>query len=299
MVWSDVASLVSALAAVVAGICALYSHRVAKRSLDVERRAAQAAFEGEALARAPAVTVLLTELEYRRCATVPETQRDPEKHSEHQVAPDPGALEVVVCGQLTNNLDQQVLLTFRDHPRSGRNSWGIMSNEAMVYLDGQLVRRGQTVLGAGGQARLLWVDRRTRSEWALIHDIRSFEGLLDCLRRLRDQVRGRSPVEIIVEVVRLLDLLRKTMSAPPCSGFELACEPRTQPRVVTVWIARVRRPALLTWRFGQDDDDPTGDMIGTVDGPLDDQTVYYRAGFNSVLAQVEPPRIRYLAGRGP
>jgi hypothetical protein len=45
MGWNEVVSLASTVAAVVATFCALYAYRVARKSLDLSRKSAQAAFE--------------------------------------------------------------------------------------------------------------------------------------------------------------------------------------------------------------------------------------------------------------
>jgi hypothetical protein len=231
----------------------------------------------------PAVTLLLTELEYRRCDTAAGHKFD--GHRRSPALPDSGALEVVVRGQLLNNLDQEVLLTFRDHPLSGRKHWRGAANEAMFYLDGALTELGNAILPAGRQATFVWVDRRPRSQWAVVHGVYMIDGWTDRLKGLRGRLRGRTSYEVLDDLTRHVSLFWVWMTSVRRSGFELVCEPRTRPRVATVWTAQVVQPALWAWRFGQHDDDPTDDRIGKITGPLDDRSLYYRARFDSTLSR--------------
>ncbi|MFC8797019.1 hypothetical protein ACFT2C_04755 [Promicromonospora sp. NPDC057138] len=145
MGWNEAASITSALAGVVAAVGALYANRVARQSLNMGRRAAQAAFEDGVAMRVPVATLLLTQLEYRRCDTWLETG---EKRL-HPPQTDAEALEVVVRGQLVNNLAQEVLVICRDHPRSGRTSWRGLLNESVFFLDGKEMTPGHAILPAG------------------------------------------------------------------------------------------------------------------------------------------------------
>ncbi|GAA4858710.1 hypothetical protein GCM10023222_07300 [Saccharopolyspora cebuensis] len=283
-------SIASPVIALVALLYSRYSTRIARQSLGLSRKTAQVSYEEVASSRKPAASLFLDEIEYRRSDL--ETMRKVEARR-HQAEFDVDGLEVVIRGRLVNNLDQEILLTCRDHPHSGRSIWFSLKNESVFYVEGEEVRLADAVLPAGKEATFMWVDRRPKQDWINIYKLQNRNTWGD--REL--EIPRLSWYEVMRTLVRRERLHQARQGKIDRSGFDLICEPRTTERVATVWFAEVVSvPVEIT---GRDENERItfGERIETVSGPLDDKTVYYRARFDSTLALVDVPKMRYLIGR--
>jgi hypothetical protein len=114
--WTDVLTVASPLLALLSAVIACRSTRLARRSLDIAIRTGQANYEVAKGSLIPAVSLFLTEIEYRR---VPVSNVEPD------------SFEVVIRGRLVNNTQHEVLLTCHDHPNSGRDWWQPLYNESV------------------------------------------------------------------------------------------------------------------------------------------------------------------------
>lgn len=290
MTWKDYAAIAGPAIAVVALFYSHYANRIARKSLNTARKTAQTSYEDFAASRKPSANIFLEEIEYRKCSRkIPAG----EERRRFQAEFDPASLEVVIRGRIVNNLDQEVLLTCRDHPKSGRDSWRSLWNESVFFVDGREIELSDAVLPAGRGVSFMWIDRRSRGDWINIQNV--------CYGRYWGNPEGDLPrlswLEAAGSLLRMEGLVEARRKRVGTCGFEVICEPRTTERVATVWRAEVRDfPVRVS---GRDANDRVTfeDRIAVVSGPLDDETVYYRARFDSTLALIEVPKMRYLAGR--
>lgn len=203
------------------------------------------------------------------------------------------SLEVVIRGRLVNNLPNEILLTCRDHPASGRSVWYGHRNQSVFIIGGTEVELGESILSSRQEVTFEWIDRRSKEDWINIFNLHH--------RNLFNDPEFQIPRLTLLETIRAasrrepLDWARR--SKVKRSGFQLVCEPRTTERVATVWKAEVKKVPVEV--AGRDEHDRIvfGERKGTIQGPLDDSVVYYRATFDSTLALIDTPKRRVLAGR--
>lgn len=286
------------LAAAVALASAVFSYvstSTARRGLAVARMTGQATYEGTRLSREPPLNLIIdsvsfrepTAVEYDSILLAGESRAWAERDADH--------IEVVVCGRMRNNLGQELLVTFWEHPTDSREVTYQHRNHSVWRLDGRIVEFGRAVLSPKAQCSLTWVDRRPRTVWTEIYKLRQRNewndpelelpklGLVDRLRLLR------RPGAAYARYLRARKI--------PRVGFQVIAETRATERVATVWTAEVTKAPIAT--AGRDEQGRVMVVADyqTIEGPIDDDVIYYRVAYDPVLASVDRPSTILLKGR--
>jgi len=294
LTWAGVLAVASPLIAIVSAFFARRSIKIARTSLDLAYKTAQANYEVGKNSPTPVVSLFLTEIEYRK-AIKGETRN---KTIDSQIYTsftefEPDSLEVVVRGRLANNTQQEILLTCRDHPNSGRTIHYPLRNQSVFILGGTEAYLGQAILPEGQEVTFEWIDRRPKSDWIGIYTLHNRNTWNDPELELPGLTRD--------EVVRAwfrrqpVDWVRREKVKR--SGFLLVCEPRFTERIATIWRAEVVKPPIEIGGRDEEGRILFRECLGTVSGPLDDSALFYRIGFDSTLALIDPPKVRKVAGR--
>jgi hypothetical protein len=216
-----------------------------------------------------------------------ESQRWLEVESDH--------LEIVVKGQLRNSLDQELLLTLRDHPTSDRLIWYRHRNQDVWCLGGQPVELGRSVLAARSETMFTWTDRQPPEMWATLRRSRTADA--------GDTQARKAPRLHPSDLLMLARNPRPSFAAAlraarlPRIGFRIVAETRASERLATIWNAEVRAdPSTLYDRTKKKFFDPA-DGPYTIQGPIDDDVIRYRVSYDPVLASVDRRRMIRLVGR--
>ena len=263
MSMASIVPFASPTVALVAAFFARRSSRAARQSLQLVRKTGQAAYETARAAHTPAVSLFLTEVQYRRPQAAEEEGiigAEAARWVEHG---DADSIEVVIRGRLVNNLPQEILLTCRDHPDSGRKLWYSYRNQSVFLLGSTEVELGRAVLSAGEEVAFTWIDRKPKNDWVDIYRLYCQSIFNDRDLRLPDL----TPREVLSAVIHRYPLGLARRDKVKRIGFRLVCEPRTQQRVATVWRAEVcRAPVEVTGR-DQDNRVAFGESLETFTGP--------------------------------
>lgn len=155
--------------ALASAVIAYRSSRTARKSLDLAHKAAQAAYEDATADRLPAVSLFLTEAEYRRAAARDLDGILGSEARQWATGTDADSLEVVIRGRLVNNLPHEILLTCRDHFASGRIVWSMHRNQSVFIIGGAEVELGRTILPEEREVTFEWIDRRSKENWIDIY----------------------------------------------------------------------------------------------------------------------------------
>jgi hypothetical protein len=269
------------------------SSAAARRALNLAYKTGQLSYETARAASTPPVELFLTEIEYRHATARDLTGivgAEARRCAAHE---DADFLEVVVRGRLVSNLPREMLLTFRDHPKSGRTRSFPHRNQSVFVVAGTEVERGEAILSAEQEATFEWFDRRPRSEWIGIHNLHT-RNLWDAPELRLPQLTWRETMRAVTRREPLSWARRNKINR---SGFRIVCEPRSMQRIAAVWDTEIVKPPVEV--AGRDEEDRIlfQEWIGIIPGPLDDSVVHYRLDFDSTLAQLNPPKLVRLAGR--
>ena len=267
--------------------------RTARRSLELSSRIGQATYESAKADRLPIVSLLLTEVDYRRPTARPLPSFIGHEARMWAEKLEASSLEIVIRGRIKNNLSHEVLLTCSDHENSGRTTWSPHRNQSVFLLGNAEVELGRAILSPGNEAEFTWIDRRPKSEWTDICKLHRSN------RRNDPDLRIPWPTHYVFlrEFWHSRSLRWARRSAVKRSGFSIVCESRVAQRVATVWHAEVVKTPVESGGRDEEERIVFDDWIGKVRGPIDDSTVFYRVAFDSSLAQVNTPRIIHVAGR--
>jgi hypothetical protein len=288
LTWSALLSSVSPCVAVVSALYARRSARTASASLAVATITGEAAYEVARMSRTPAVSLLLTLVEYRASAgarkdygTLAEADASndgPEADGRYD-RPEGGrddSLEVVVQGRLRNNRSDEVIVTCADHPNSVRTYYATAGNESVFLIDGAQVN-WQAILPGAQEVSFEWIDRRPRSDWIRLYELHG--GMSVPVLTLLGLIRA-------IAIRSQLGFTRAQRERQ--SGFVLSCEPRATERVATIWRAEVIKAPVRTAGFDEHDRPVYINLTETVQGPFDDSVIKYRLDFGSNVTFLEP-----------
>lgn len=273
------------------------SSRTARRQFVLASRTGQAAYEVTRLTRVSPLDLVIQSVAFRDATAVEyEDERLLAAESVAWAERDTDHIEVVVRGRMKNNLGQELLLTFWDHPTSRREVWYEHRNHSNWHLDGgRPCRFGRAVIAAGAEHAFTWVDRRHRQEWELVYRVHS--------RSRRRDEELPLPRLRIADLPRLLrhptrDHVRSLREQRlPRVGFRVIAEPRMHERVAAIWTAEVTKAPLFPGPRGESDHPVLEKDYRTFEGPIDDDVIYYRLGYDTVLASVNHASSMYLPGR--
>jgi len=273
------------------------SSRTARRQLVLASKTGQAAYEVTRLTRVPPLDLVVTSVAFRD-ATAIEYDDEPLLAAESAAwaEGDIDHIEVVVRGRIKNSLGQELLLTLRDHPQSRREVWYEHRNHSNWCLDdGRPCRLGQLVLAPDADHAFTWIDRRHQHEWEAVYLAHSRSRWQDeelSLPRLRIADLPRLLRRPTRDHVRFLRKQRL-----PRVGFRVIAEPRTQERVAAVWTAEVTKAPLFPAARRESDHPLFEKDYQIFEGPVDDDVVYYRLGYDTALASINRPSLVYVPGR--
>lgn len=292
--WPNILTTVSPAIALASALFSYRGSRIARKSLELAHATGQAAYETAKVSHEPAASLFLNEVCYRG-PTGRELDGIVGVESCNWVTEwEPDSLEVVISGKLVNNLPQEVLLTCRDHPCSGRKVWYPYRNQSVFIIGGDEVKLGQTILRKGEDVTFTWIDRRPKLDWINIHNLNT--------KSVWDDPQRKIPklawYETLSALWRREPLYLARRDKVARSGFQLICESRNAQRLATIWEAEVVKPPVergcLRDEHGQLE---FVESFETLSGPIDDSIVIYRVRFDSTLVNVKFSRLSILAGR--
>lgn len=299
-------SAASALGALLAAGYAWRSSRVAKRAAGTATQQAHIQFVSMISEWQPSVTMTISDIGYRwssnqsflssgkaGTSTDAGVFVDDLINPNHDVAKNLYA-EIVINGQLKNNTNEELLLTFRGLKDSIRYP---LQNEGLLLVGG--VERSFAVLAPGKRLLFTWIDRRSFDSWRLLHlalanpSEQKYLGMKFADERLIPQLRKDLKSVREPEKENKLKIAGLLVQG---SAFEIIAEKRMTERVATIWRAELRESAIKPVRSG-----PSDEILWKLShrpvGDIDDNVLNFRYSANTALAQIEVPFVRRLPGR--
>ncbi len=297
-------SIGSVIVAVVAAIAAVRSSRASRSSAKIAEVQAQLSYQSLVGEAEPSAMLELDEVEYRWSSSgivlTPGGATDAVVTREALVTLNEASsmglhAEIVLRGRLVNQRSSQMLVTYK-------GSWADevrypLQNQSLFLIDGE--EQQHMTVAANGSLDFVWVDRRSIDQWRQLYIAAEqprakdeelqiprgsfWERVADEVQSLRDPRYDRS------------SLWRAKIREN--NGFRLVVERRAAERIATVWTVTPHQAPVdrrewehgeKKWRWG---------LREAVNAPIDDEVIFYRYTRDATLAQVDPPRERWVPGR--
>jgi hypothetical protein len=289
--WQSILPIASVVVALGSMIFSFRSSQIARNSLRLTQRSAQAAYEAAKANPHPAVSLSIHEIEYRQCDAPP-----PEKKQNREMTVDDlftsrfglksvngiaeqSRFEVVVRGKLVNNIEHDVLLTFRP----GGRKW--------INFDGdhtlKFARSNGHLLMAGQSDSFEYVVRRSTASWLSVNRHLTRKRFA---QRYIDPRDASAVLRVLIAFMREVEYWFKYRYVTERCELMFVCEPRFTERVATVWRVQIRKVPVSQIQANGDGAALFHAHVGLLEGPFDDSIVFYRGEFDSTLAQLEKPR---------
>ncbi|MCR3752261.1 hypothetical protein LX88_006255 [Lentzea californiensis] len=270
------------------------SSQIARNSLKLTQRSAQAAYEMSRADPRPAASMYIDEVEYRQSDAVefePESElnespidkllKGARRYGLRQLEglTEDGDFEVVVRGRIVNNVSHELLLTsYYNAPWFG--------DHGTTTLDMQGIDH---VLSPGLTVHFEYVLRRPKRVWVRINKWLTRRQYMECETAglvVSRSYKVQAAIDLAIDYVLRLGHNRMIERC----GFTFVCEPRFAERVATVWRLQVRLSPVELVEGAQGEEPRYIGRVGLLGGPFDDEVIYYRGELDGTLARLEPPK---------